>query len=93
MSSEDYRRKLADFLKTQPETSGVTYEDIAAAHTREELGIGSLAMILVLVNYIKEFADGAVTVQPEWVTRLNDVEGIVSVLGEIDALHLAQAPA
>jgi hypothetical protein len=93
MSTEDYRRKLADFLKTQPETSGVTYEDIVAAHTREELGIGSLAMILVLVNYIKEFADGAVTVRPEWVTRLNDVEGIVSVLREIDAHYLAQAPA
>ncbi|GAA3151796.1 hypothetical protein GCM10010521_44380 [Streptomyces rameus] len=93
MSADDYLHKLADFLRTQPMTSELTYEDLARATSREELGISSLNIILVLVNYIKEHADNSVTLKPEWVSRLNDVDGIVSVLREIDDSSREQAPA
>jgi hypothetical protein len=89
--SDDYRRKLADFLATHPETSDITYDDVLRAHTREELGITSLNMILVLVNYINEFTDNTVELRPEWVSELGEVDGIVSVLKEIDASAVTPA--
>ncbi|KUL37334.1 hypothetical protein ADL22_21945 [Streptomyces sp. NRRL F-4489] len=77
-------RKVADFLATQPAAAEVTYDDLTRAKTREELGISSLNMILILVNYLKEHTGGTVALKPEWVSRLNDVEGILSVFREID---------
>lgn len=91
MSADDYRTKFADFLRTQPMTQGITREDVDRATTREELGISSLNIILVLVNYIKEKANDSVQLRPEWVSRLGDVEGIVSVVREIDESALAAA--
>lgn len=91
MSGEDYRRKFADFLATQAMTSDITHEQVMAAQSREELGITSLNMILVLVNYINEHAGGTVELRPEWVSELGDVDGIVSVLREIDAAAHATA--
>jgi hypothetical protein len=93
MGADDYRRKLADFLATQPMTSDITYEQVAAARSREDLGISSLNMVLVLSNYIEERTDDTVTLRPEWVSRLADVDGIASVLREIDldASRTAQA--
>ncbi|MCD0453402.1 hypothetical protein LO762_30100 [Actinocorallia sp. API 0066] len=77
-------KRFADFLRTQPETAGLTDADVAAATTRQELGIGSLAIILLVNNYIVAHAPG-VMIKPEWVSRLNDIEGILAVLAEIDA--------
>jgi hypothetical protein len=85
MGADDYRRTFAEFLATQPMTSEVTYEQVATARTREDLGISSLNMILVLVNYLKERTNDTVALRPEWVSRLTDMDGIVSVLREIDA--------
>ncbi|MEU8507387.1 hypothetical protein AB0C40_22190 [Streptomyces brevispora] len=85
MSTDDYRRKFADFLAKQSMTSAVSYEQVARAKTRDELGISSLNMVLVLVNYIDEYTDNTVTMRPEWVSRLGDIDGILSVLREIDA--------
>ncbi|MEV5886568.1 hypothetical protein AB0L74_28355 [Streptomyces sp. NPDC052020] len=93
MSSDEYRRKLAEFLRTQPMTAEVTYEDLVKAGSREELGISSLDIILVIVNYIKERANDSVELRPEWVSRLHDVDGIISVIQEIDARTLEQASA
>jgi hypothetical protein len=91
MGADDYRRKFADFLAKQPMTSDITYEQVARAQSREELGISSLNMVLVLSNYIDEYTNDTVTLQPEWVSRLGDIDGIVSVLREIDETKLAQA--
>lgn len=93
MSTDDYRRKFADFLATQPMTKDITYDQVVRAKTREELGITSLNMILVLVNYINENTGGSVTLRPEWVSQLGDVDGILTVLAEIDANAAAPAPA
>jgi hypothetical protein len=93
MGTEDYRRTFAEFLATQPATSDVTYEQVAQAQTREELGISSLNMIMVLANYIKERTNDTVVLRPEWVSRLNDMDGVVFVLREIDASRVPQAQA
>jgi hypothetical protein len=85
MNADDYRRKFADFLAKQPMTSDITYEQVGQAKTRDELGISSLNMVLVLVNYIDEYTNNTVTMRPEWVSRLGDIDGILSVLREIDA--------
>ncbi|MFY1671031.1 hypothetical protein ACN27G_13830 [Plantactinospora sp. WMMB334] len=84
MGTDDYRHRFAEFLATQPVGAGLTYEQVAGATTRQELGISSLNMITVLLNYIKKYTNGTVTLRPEWVPRLNDVDGILSVLREID---------
>ncbi|MDT9687053.1 hypothetical protein Q5762_01560 [Streptomyces sp. P9(2023)] len=93
MSADAYRKKFADFLLTQPMGQGVSHEDVMRATTREELGISSLNIILVVVNYIKEHKNDQVPIKPEWVSRLSDIDGIASVLREIDETDLAQAPA
>jgi hypothetical protein len=84
MATDDYRHKFAEFLTTQPTGGDLTYEQIIAAQSRQELGISSLNMIMVLINYIKKYTNGTVTLRPEWVPQLNDIDGIVSVLREID---------
>jgi hypothetical protein len=89
MSSD--RRKLADFLATQEMTSAVTYEQVLAAQSREDLGISSLNMIVLLLSYIHEFTGDTVELRPEWVSLLGDVDGIVDVLAEIDASVLSTA--
>jgi hypothetical protein len=85
MAADDYRHKFAEFLATQPTGAGLTYEQIVRARSRQELGISSLNMIVVLMNYIKKYTNGGVTIRPEWVPRLNDIDDIASVLREIDA--------
>ena len=91
--AEDYRRVLADFLATQPATKEVTYEQVAAARTRDDLGISSLNMIMVLVEYIKVRTNDTVALQPEWVSKLTDMDGIISVLHAIDAARSQPAQA
>jgi hypothetical protein len=90
MDADGYRHKFAEFLTTEEMADGLTYEQIMTAQTRQDLGISSLNMILVLTHYIEKYANGAVVIQPEWVSLLDDVDGIASVLREIDASSLAQ---
>jgi len=91
MDADDYRHKFAEFLTTEPLGADLTYEQVVQARTRQELGISSLNMIIVLLNYIKKHTNGTVTVRPEWVPRLNDIDGIASVLREIDAIAVEPA--
>lgn len=79
-----YLKKFADFLATQPVASGLAYEDVARAKTRDELGISSLNIILIVSNYLKERTGGTMSIQPVWVSRLNDIAGIASVFREIE---------
>jgi hypothetical protein len=85
-------RKLAEFARTQPSTSELGYDDFAQATTRAELGISSLSVIMLIVEYINANAPG-VAVRPEWVARLETVAGIASVIGEIEADRLQRASA
>jgi hypothetical protein len=86
--SPEYLAKLARFLTGQ----GLTHLEAGAlsmTRTRTDLGIASLQVILLMVHYSE--AAGDVIFRPEWVSRLEDVAGIVSVMREIDSL--APAPA
>jgi len=85
MDTDGYRHRFAEFLATQPLGAELSYEQVVRAQTRQELGITSLNMIVLLLNYIKKYAGGTVTLRPEWVLRLNDIDGITSVLRDIDA--------
>lgn len=78
-----YLSKLARFLRGQGLTN-LDVEALAGARTRSDLGITSLHVILLMVQYSESAGD--VTFRPEWVSRLEDVEGIVSVMREIDSL-------
>ncbi|WP_058041421.1 hypothetical protein [Streptomyces roseifaciens] len=91
MSTDEYRKKFAEYLQTQPMTERLAYEDVIKAKTRDELGISSLNIILLLLNYIKEHKNDSVQLKPEWVSLLHDIDGIASVLREIDETGLAQA--
>lgn len=90
MGADDGRRRLYELLLTQAPTRDITYEQVAQADRREDLGISSLNIILILVNYISERTNNAVEMRPEWVSRLGDVDGIVSVIGEIDDSRIRQ---
>jgi hypothetical protein len=91
MDADDYRHKFAEFLTTQPIGGDLSYEQIIRAQSRQEMGISSLNMIMVLMNYIKKYTNDTVTVRPEWVPRLNDIDGIISVLREIDTIAVEPA--
>ncbi len=91
-ADETNMRRLAEFARTQPSTKDLAYEDFAQATTRAELGISSLHVIMLIVEYINAHAPSA-TIKPEWVARLETVDGIVSVIGEIEAQRLQHVSA
>ncbi|BCJ44512.1 hypothetical protein GCM10010168_13250 [Actinoplanes ianthinogenes] len=91
MTTDDHRQRFAEILATQPVGDGITYEQVLRAQSRQDLGISSLNMIIVLMNYIKKYTDGTIAVRPEWVPRLNDIDDIVAVLREIDAIGVEPA--
>ncbi|MET8140442.1 hypothetical protein ABZU32_09055 [Sphaerisporangium sp. NPDC005288] len=82
---DDRLRNFVDFLGTQPMAPDLTYEEVAQSTSRAELGISSLNILILVNNYIEEKADGKIALRPEWVPMLDDVEGILSVIEEIDA--------
>jgi hypothetical protein len=90
---DEYVQKFVDFVNTQNVTGELRMADVAQTRSREELGISSLNIILIVANYIKQSANGGLAFRPEWVARLDDVDGIVSVLREIDASCLANTAA
>lgn len=91
-ADETYLRKLADFARTQPATGELSYQDFAQATTRMELGISSLNVIMLIVGYVNANAPG-VAIRPEWVARLETIDGIASVIGEIEEQRLQHVSA
>lgn len=87
----------AEYLETFADLAGqcgagtLTADDIARARTRDDLGITSLQMILVMATYCGMRGD--VEFRPEWVERIEEIDGVVEVMREIDALALAPAGA
>lgn len=69
--------------------AAVSLDDLTGDATRAELGIGSLDMLILLAGYVDAVSGGRVALQPEWVPMLDDVEGIRSVLAEIDRMSAA----
>jgi hypothetical protein len=83
-------KNFVDFALVQGLAPGLTYGDVAQSKTRAELGISSLNMIILIANYVEEKTGGSLSLEPEWVPLLDEVEGILSVISEIDRSSLTE---
>lgn len=77
--------KLYTFLQTQTYLSGIDMERVRNARRREDLGISSLTVIVLVSNYLESVGLSASRLEPEWLPRLDEISGIISVFREIDA--------
>jgi hypothetical protein len=91
LDSEAYLRKFVDFLATQDVARGLDLADVALGQRREELGISSLNIIMMMMAYLKKNGAPGVRFSPAWVPKLEEVDGILAVLREIDQTALASA--
>jgi hypothetical protein len=82
--AELYMTHLYAFLKTQDYLGNIGIDALKAARKREELGISSLAVIMLVVNYMEANGVPNAEFNPDWINRLDDVDGIVSVFRQID---------
>lgn len=82
--TDDYLRRFVDFATEQNMVSGLDPAEVAPSTRRDELGISSLNIILLLANYMKERGASELAFRPEWVARLDVVEGILAVMREVD---------
>jgi hypothetical protein len=89
--ADEYLAKLIDFLGSQDLTKGVDPAAVVSGARRDDLGISSLNIIMLVMAYLKKNGAPGLKFSPKWVPRLEDVDGIVSVLREIDESRLAAA--
>jgi hypothetical protein len=84
MSERDdgYVQKFVDAVAAAGLDVTVTADQVRAATRRQDLGISSLNVIMVVVSYLQAGPGGAP--KAEWVPRLDEIDGILSVLEEID---------
>jgi hypothetical protein len=92
-AADETMQHFVEFLQASDLAPDLTYEDVAQSTTRAELGISSLNMLLLIASYIETQAGGAIMLQPEWVPLLDEVEGILSVIAEIDRGALMESSA
>ena len=83
MTDHDYLR-YCTFLRTQDHLHSIALDTLKSARKREELGISSLGVIMLVANYLASHGVPDAEFNPDWVPRLDDVAGILSVLREID---------
>ena len=82
---EDYTTKLHAFLKTQEfvqHTIGL--DALRAARRRDELGITSLGIIMLVANYMEVNGVPNAEFQPDWINEFETVSGILSIMRAID---------
>jgi hypothetical protein len=89
--SDAYLRKFVDFLGTQEVVRDLDLEGVARGKRRDELGISSLNIIMLVMAYLKKNGAPGVRFSPRWVASLETVDGILTVLREIDGTALAHA--
>ncbi len=89
-ATDDAIKNFVDFAQVQGLAPDLTYGDVAQSKTRAELGISSLNMIILIANYVEEKTGGRLSLEPEWVPQLDVVEGILSVISEIDRSTLTE---
>lgn len=82
--TDEYLRTFVDFATSQNMLAGVGADDVTPSTRRDELGISSLNIILLVANYMKERGVAGLTFRPEWVAKLEDVAGIIEVLRDVD---------
>jgi hypothetical protein len=89
--TDEYLARLVTFLGSQELTRGVDPAAVVSGARRDDLGISSLNIIMLVMAYLKKNGAPGLKFSPKWVPRLEDVDGIVSVLREIDDSRLAAA--
>jgi hypothetical protein len=82
-TNNNYQAKFLDLAVSEGFMAEMSVDDLPPGTTREDLGLSSLNVILLIANYIEQNA-GDVEFDPAWVDSLADVEGIASVLRRID---------
>jgi hypothetical protein len=90
--SDDYVQKLVDAVRASGIDVTLTADDVHKATRRQDLGITSLNIILVIASYLQAGPNRGMAPKAEWVPRLDEVEGILSVLEEIDRTAPQAAP-
>jgi hypothetical protein len=89
---EEYLTKLCAFLKTQDYVqSEIGIEALRAARRRDEIGITSLGVIMLVANYMEQSGIPNVEFNPDWIEHFDYVDGIVSTLREIDLAKAQRA--
>ena len=82
---EAYLAKLCAFLKTQDYVQNeIGIETLRAASRRDEIGITSLGVIMLVANYMEQSGIPNAEFNPDWIEHFDYVDGIVSALREID---------
>ncbi|HEX6667578.1 MAG TPA: hypothetical protein VF081_13395 [Solirubrobacterales bacterium] len=85
-AERDYRETFLELATAEGLLEGVGIEDIERDTTRDDLGITSLNVIMLIANHLQASAPD-VELNPAWVPELEGVEGIASVLRKIDELR------
>ena len=82
--NDEYLDVLCAFINIQDYLGRVSVDALRTSRTREELGITSLAVIMLVANYMQASGVSHMEFNPDWVGKLDYVEGIVAVFREID---------
>jgi hypothetical protein len=82
--TEDYIPSLCAFLKTQDFLDDIDIDAVRAARSREDLGITSLGVIMLVANYMEAHGVANAEFNPDWITKLDSIDGIIAVFREID---------
>jgi hypothetical protein len=91
--SDAYVQDFVDCVNGLGLSTTVTPEAVASVTRRTDLGISSLEVILVVDAYLRSRPESGLTVQADWVPRLDEVAGILSVFEEIDRAATGAVPA
>ncbi|HEY6925399.1 MAG TPA: hypothetical protein VI653_18120 [Steroidobacteraceae bacterium] len=81
-----YLAKVCDFINSQSYLEPVSTEALKGSRKTQDLGITSLSAIALVASYLTSRGLKDSDLNPEWVPALYQVDGIVSVFREIDAL-------
>lgn len=82
-SADDFER-LCAFLSEQGLGKGADVAQYRQTRSRADLGISSLEVIVLVANYMGLRGVDTAGFKPEWVSQLDDIAGILSVMREID---------
>lgn len=81
-----YLAKVCDFINSQSYLQPVSQEALKSSRKTQDIGITSLSAIALVASYLTSRGLEDSDLNPEWVPALDEVDGIVSVFREIDAL-------
>jgi hypothetical protein len=81
--AEHYMVAVCDFINTQEYLNNISIDTLREANSRTEIGITSLEVIMLVVNYL-EARGFYQEFNPDWVSSLDSIQGIISVFREID---------